>query len=294
MHISEGSLLRSLEAHYELEEVKGLVPISAGRTSDARLLETAQGQQFVLRRLRSKHQATCEFEISHRTAANQISPYMLPGQNENGYIEVQGNIYNLQHYLEPDKVSVQDKFLQMGNALGSLHTVLRHTKIPHQEDRFSLEISWNTATFSHNISGNLRTSLEKYIADCLEIEQRREGIIHADLGIWNVIFHAASVYFIDYGEARTGDYHFDAAALLTSSMSKTWTDQQVATHISNFKKGYEQSGLQLEQDSLLKNMILWLVRGATAVLAEYGETEQTTNYVHHIISDISKYNRLMG
>lgn len=260
MHISEGSLLRSLEAHYELEEAKGLVPISTGRTSDARLLETAQGQQFVLRRLRSKHQATCEFEISHRTAANQISPYMLPGQNENGYIEVQGNIYNLQQYLKPDKVSVQDKFLQMGNAMGILHTVLRYTTIQEQEDRFTLECSWNTATVSHNISDNLKTSLEQYVTACLETQQRREGIIHADLGIWNVIFHSSSVYIIDFGEARTGDYHLDTAALLTSSISKAWTDQQAASSISDFKKGYEQSGVQLEQGLLLENMILWLVR----------------------------------
>lgn len=294
MFNSEEFLLKSLEEHYEIGAAKELIPISMGRTSEACRIVTEHGDKYVLRRLRSNQQAVCEYEISSIAAANHMSPYILPGRHTNGFIEVQGNLYNLQHYLEPDKVSVQDKFLQMGNALGSLHTVLRHTKIPHQEDRFSLEISWNTATFSHNISGNLRTSLEKYIADCLEIEQRREGIIHADLGIWNVIFHAASVYFIDYGEARTGDYHFDAAALLTSSMSKTWTDQQVATHILNFKKGYEQSGLQLEQDSLLKNMILWLVRGAAAVLAEHGETEQTINYVKQIISDISKYNRLMG
>ncbi|SDX12240.1 phosphotransferase [Paenibacillus sp. PDC88] len=294
MHISEGSLLRSLEAHYELEEVKGLVPISAGRTSDARLLETAQGQQFVLRRLRSKHQATCEFEISHRTAANQISPYMLPGQNENGYIEVQGNIYNLQQYLKPDKVSVQDKLLQMGNAMGILHTELRYTTIQEQEDRFTLECSWNTATVSHNISDNLKTSLEQYVTSCLETQQRREGIIHADLGIWNVIFHSSSVYIIDFGEARTGDYHLDAAALLTSSISKAWTDQQAASSISDFKKGYEQSGVQLEQSLLLENMILWLVRGAAAVLAEYGETEQTTNYVNQMMADITKYKRLLG
>ncbi|MCM3126410.1 MULTISPECIES: phosphotransferase [unclassified Paenibacillus] len=292
MQISEGFLLRSLEEHYEIGEASGLVPISSGHTSHACRLETMQGHQFVLRRLRSKLQAACEYEISSTAAAHYVTPYILPGRNENGFIEVQGNVYNLQHYLKPDKVPVQHMFLQMGKALGILHTVLRNTTVHDQEDRFSLEYSWNEAT--QNMSDNLNASLEKYVTACLEMNQRMEGCIHADLGIWNVIFHAASVYIIDFGEARTGDYHFDAAALLTSSIGKAWTDQQAAASIFDFKKGYEQSGLQLDQSVLLENMILWLIRGAATVLAEYGETEQTTYYVDHIIADLTKYNRLLG
>ncbi|WP_369009958.1 phosphotransferase [Paenibacillus dendritiformis] len=65
------------------------------------------------------------------------------------------------------------------------------------------------------------------------------GYIHGDLGAWNLLRRKGRIYIIDFGEARLGDRHFDAAAALVSTASDNASVEETVTRLENFRRGYE-------------------------------------------------------
>ncbi|MDU5144462.1 MAG: phosphotransferase [Paenibacillus dendritiformis] len=81
--------------------------------------------------------------------------------------------------------------------------------------------------------------LEDSVECCLRYVEKITGYIHGDLGAWNLLRRKGRIYIIDFGEARLGDRHFDAAAALVSTASDNASVEETVTRLENFRRGYE-------------------------------------------------------
>ena len=104
-------------------------------------------------------------------------------------------------------------------------------------------------------------------------------MIHADLGMWNIIYTQAGYCIIDFGEARHGNTHFDLAALLDSSVKWTTGEQEDRIRsLHSLIEGYMLYGKVVDADLLLENVHLWIMRGMVAIMDHYGLEQRTLQY----------------
>ncbi|MFD2446467.1 phosphotransferase [Bacillus sp. CGMCC 1.16607] len=95
---------------------------------------------------------------------------------------------------------------------------------------------------------------------------KQNSFIHGDLGIWNMLWMGGTIKIYDFGEVRLGDYHFDIAAAITSSIRENSSEYETREAVINFIKGYEKYGRKIDVNKLLINIQLWYLRGMLAML----------------------------
>lgn len=273
-------------AHYEIGMLKIESRTANGTSSQAKLLETDCGR-YIFRRLSGRAQARQEFRISEVLQGQNVCPEILKTQSGDGWFENEGVFYNVQLFIESsDRVAQVADYAELGSIAGKLHSGLRNETSDGQPDRFDLKAKWDAfyrIQKKTSLQEPLILRLEEQVRVCLSQgeELAERTCIHGDLGKWNLIFGKQGVRIIDFGEARLGDRHFDLAALLTSTTDAT--DEQAARHLAAYAESYSRYADGFEASALARQIRLWNVRGAVALLEQSGVHERSVRYVTSLL-----------
>lgn len=119
-------------------------------------------------------------------------------------------------------------------------------------------------------------------------------IIHGDLGIWNMIWTNNEIKIIDFGESRMGDYYFDIAGALCSSIGYNESIKKVDELYGAFIDTYSQNFFKINTSRLLSYIRLWYWRGILSVLNnEQFDTNKKENVIKLSLDIIHKYNAVL-
>lgn len=258
---------------YEVGRLVRATPAGRGTTSQAWLVHT-EGGAWILRRLADQAQADRECAIAAqvlRTA--DVVPTILPTGTGAAAAWIGGAPYGLQRFVG-DRLPPrsEDALRKLGERIGLLDRALQGFGHPSPAiDRFdpgqawaSIEPRWPT------VAAGLpeRWRHASVFARCADLQADVEHgcdgqWIHADLGVWNVVWDATLPFVVDFGEARCSNPLFDAAALTTSWGAYPAPPVAVAT----FANAYRSAGAAWDPEGFEACVRLWLLRGALAALA---------------------------
>lgn len=279
-------------AHYAIGDLRTEFRIASGVSSEAKRLETDRGR-YVLRRLSGEAQARSEFRIAEALREQDICPEMLTTRSGEYGFESEGVWYNVQRFIEPvaEQTKVWDH-AELGSVAGKLHTGLHSETEEGQPDRFDLEPKWQaflSVQTKQALQEPLILQLEEQVRFCLAQGQPRADrtCIHGDLGKWNLVFGKQGLRIIDFGESRLGDRHFDLAALLTSTTDAA--DEQAARHLAAYEESYSRYADGFDVSALARQIRLWNVRGAVALLEKVGLNERSARYVSGLLEQTESW-----
>ena len=254
-----------------------VTPLRQGTTSDACLVETADGS-YVLRRV-SREAAEVEYAASRLLAGSGMAAEILPTRMGQGWLEQDGACFNLQRRIAENAIRSCDAvtFRAAGCALGRMHRALSGCRDTGVQDRFSLSALLARATARHAF---LRTqtpeaqTLRQLAARLRPLEDERVQLIHGDLGVWNMLRTRDGVAFIDFGEARQGHPYMDIAASMTSLLSLEQDGTRLASDASLFLESYVSEVGPVNQPLLADYVSLWQLRGVLAEMAYRTDADQ--------------------
>lgn len=254
-----------------------VTPLRQGTTSDACLVETADGS-YVLRRV-SREAAEVEYAASRLLAGSGMAAEILPTRMGQGWLEQDGACFNLQRRIAGNAIRSCDAvtFRAAGCALGCMHMALSGCRESGIQDRFPLSVLLARATARHAF---LRTqnpeaqTLRQLAARLHPLEDARVHLIHGDLGAWNMLRTQERVAFIDFGEARQGHPYMDIAAAMTSLLSLEQDGTRLASDASLFLDGYASEAGPVKRQLLADYISLWQLRGVLAEMAYRTDADQ--------------------
>ncbi|MBG9735664.1 hypothetical protein ABD86_22745 [Paenibacillus alvei] len=267
----------TLERAYSIGQVISIEPLAKGTSSEAKLVVASEGK-YVLRKLNSELQGKIEYEIANRLQSYNITPPILLAA-EDVCIKLDKAHYNLQPYMDSIECEEIDYF-ELGQTVGHMHLVMQQDDyILEQPDRFDLAVAWNNVQERyHDEEAEWLLDLQAQVTQAISYQYEKNCTIHADLGMWNVIYTHSGYRIIDFGEARYGNTHFDLAAVLDSGMKWTTGDQEDSIGpLRSFIEGYMLYG-KVDADELLENIQLWIIRGMVAIIDRYGLDHRTFQY----------------
>ncbi|WP_254438350.1 phosphotransferase [Paenibacillus sp. DCT19] len=120
------------------------------------------------------------------------------------------------------------------------------------------------------------------------------AVIHGDLGLWNVLFTESDMYIIDVGEVRSGNHHFDLAAILSSTCSSSITVCELEERMVQLERGYRSEGRDVNRVILYEQIHLWVIRGLLAIIREKGIIAPTIPYVERNLAFLGKCQMVMS
>lgn len=197
-------------------------PLPGGTASRVWRLRAAQGD-FLLRTLTGPQQGRLEWEIvqSLRARGFAATPAILPLGGQPA-AQADGTWYQLQAFCpgkRPD-LSVPGTARRVTALALDLMDALAAIPVPHlMPDRFALSDTWPTARtrWSAVVPGRPLAWAEEQVSRLLSLPPGPTGLVHGDLGLWNLLEDPAGrLWVLDFGEARADDPYFDLASLLGS------------------------------------------------------------------------------
>ncbi|MBG9793773.1 hypothetical protein ABD76_15175 [Paenibacillus dendritiformis] len=291
--MSMDSRIGRLAGRYALEGWTGGEPLSKGTTSDAKLV-TADTGRFILRRLRDAEQGRTEYEIARRLWPLGIAPEVLVAKDGLPYVQLDDACYNLQRFVEHEAVNEHWNDAEWGKTLSLFERAMTDVrKLAGQRDRFDLGRMWDKVSASYSGEAIIRL-LEEPVERCLGYAEKITGYIHGDLGSWNLLLLKGRIYIIDFGEARLGDRHFDAAAALVSTAADNASVEETVTRLENFCRGYEGNAKPLDLVRLREQIHLWLVRGIAAVIRYHGANARTSRYCRRSMETMEHFDKAIN
>jgi aminoglycoside phosphotransferase (APT) family kinase protein len=270
------SWISTLERAYSIGQIIRIEPLAKGTSSDAKLVVASDGK-YVLRKLKSELQAETEYKLANRLQSYNITPPILLAA-EDVCIKLDETYYNLQPYM--DSIAREEiDYFELGQKVGQMHLAMQQEdNIPEQPDRFDLGVTWNRVQKRyHDEEAEWLRKLNAPVTQAISYQHEKNGMIHADLGKWNIIYTQAGYRIIDFGEARYGNTHFDLAALLDSSVKWTGEQEDRIGSLHSFIEGYMLYG-KVDADLLLENIHLWIMRGVVVIIERYSLEQRTLQY----------------
>ncbi len=147
-------------------------------------------------------------------------------------------------------------------------------------------ISLPTGLFPENVT----TMVERaHYIQKLEKALSEDQIIHGDLGVWNMLWNGECVHIIDFGECRTGDIHFDLAALICSMLSKCKDAECFSHNLSQVLDTYEGIAGSVDMRKLHISVYLWLLRGALASAVYTHDCTKRKFLCQHFANELIRY-----
>lgn len=284
-----------IERFYNIGRIQRCAAIEQGKSSDAKCVTSSAGR-FVLRKLRNQQQAVNEDRLHRVLSLHHISPALVNTRNGGSHVRDHDGIYNLQHYIEGtrpfNQASIQ--FVYFGQMLAQFHSLIGRLEIADQPDRFALPLLW--AQVCDKVRGSSSAvigSLEEHVQRCMRYAVRDEGVVHGDLGVWNMLFTEQRTVLIDFGEARRGDPHFDVAAALTSMIPEAAAEHEFFSALEDVMRGYAEAGGLLKKERLYEQIHLWMLRGWLALIRERGVTSPVVRYIEQGMRRIITLNRMI-
>lgn len=197
---------------------------------------------------------------------------------------------HLKTYIESEEPRPEIDFKQLYRVVGLFHKQTNDIEGIHaQADRFSLADMYKQLIENRVLDSlNLKDKLVNLVEECLAYKHDDNSYIHGDLGVWNMLFNGSDIYLIDFGEVRRGNNHFDIAAVLTSTINLSQSNEELKENLKVFLSSYTEHFPDFDLDVLKENIKLWIVRGVLAILNEYGVNEKSQGYVMNNIETIKK------
>ncbi|WP_427182163.1 phosphotransferase [Paenibacillus sp. TC-CSREp1] len=286
---------RVIEELYDIGRIQRLVVMKQGTSSDAKCVESSTGR-FVLRKLRNEQQAVNEEKLHHVMSLQNISPALVIARNGLSYVQLNDEIYNLQYYVKEtlpyDQATIN--FVEFGKMLARFHHAANKLEIVDQPDRFALPLLWSQVCGEvRGSTSSIACSLEEHVQQCMRYVVRDESVIHGDLGIWNMLFTKQKTLFIDFGEVRRGDPHFDMAGAFTSMTPPTATEDECFLVLENVMRGYAEAEGLLTRERLYEQIHLWMLRGWLAWIRERGVTSPMVQYIEQGMQRVAVFKEIL-
>lgn len=284
------NLAKIIKSEYGFSSAAESESSLGGQMSSARLIKTCN-QAYICRKLLNQEQAEIEYFVSEKLRAYNISPIIITTTSGKAFIRQGSDVYNLQEYIENEKYTINsDSFDEIGSLVGKLHSALEDSKLPFEiEDKFDTEALLEEFIERYGLHIFEEIYQDSVLVKCL-IQKQKNGpkkIIHADLGIWNLINSEEKYVVIDFGETRTGDPHFDIAAVLVS-IFLSFQDMISSDHIRLFIAGYEKSGCTVDLNLLTDNIRLWNLRGILAYGLKLNDREKAKTMAYQVLRQESR------
>ncbi|WP_434749345.1 phosphotransferase [Paenibacillus amylolyticus] len=286
---------RIIEELYDIGRIHCVEVMKQGTSSEAKCIESSAGR-FVLRKLRNEQQAVNEERLQHVLSLQNISPALVIARNGLSYVHLNDEIYNLQYYVEEtvpyDQATVD--FVGFGNMLARFHHSAHKLEIIDQPDRFALSLLWSQVCDEvRESSSAIANSLAEQVEQGMRYVVRDETVTHGDLGVWNMLFTKQGTFLIDFGEVRRGDSHFDIAAVLTSMISITATENECFSVLKDVMEGYAEAGGLLTKERLYEQIHLWVLRGWLALIRERGVTSPMVEYIEQGMRRVTTFKKML-
>lgn len=290
--------LRYIASQYVMGEIMNCTTMQQGTSSTAMLLQTTSGS-YVLRQLRDERQALAEYEVYQALAPANISPSIQCTKEGLPYITHNRMIYNVQTYIEKvvPQHSLSLNYVELGEVIARFHQRIMHLDMTRlgQEDRFALALLWEAVSGEVlDSSSEIIRRLADHVEECSVYQSTHTAVIHGDLGLWNVLFTESDMYIIDVGEVRSGNHHFDLAAILSSTCSSSITVCELEERMVQLERGYRSEGRDVNRVILYEQIHLWVIRGLLAIIREKGIIAPTIPYVERNLAFLGKCQMVMS
>ncbi len=281
---------------WSLGNIRDLTPTNSGTSCDSFIVEAESGK-YILRGLTSQRQAEQESAVSQILLETGIGARLIPTHQGTYYVPYGDRYYNLQTFLpglKPDFIDEQ-QVIAAGKATAKLHSALAQSHYPFSdEDRFStVPLLFRTQGIS--LPGVLfpegKTTMEERVEYISELEKQlsQNQVIHGDLGSWNMLFNGDKIHIIDFGECRTGDVHFDLAALTCSILAKCDNRDRFLRNFAKLLNSYEEIADPVDLRKLTICVYLWLLRGVLASIADIQDPSKAEKICQHFTSELLRF-----
>lgn len=294
-------LIHLITNSYALPCIENIESITTGNTSNTYILKSSKSN-WVLRRLQNESQAIIEYQILRYLVEKKVDcivPFLTTTTGK-GYEEIADEFWNLQPYIPGDMPIVNNRqsLIKTSSSLAYIqNALLDYTPTIEMPDRFSILALWNSFMQLINETSAYKSSdafmkIKELLPDMMKLEKQGNQLIHGDFGIWNLIETKSNIFVIDFGEARKGDYYFDIAAAMTSSLSplKLVSESYLMGLVEVFIKTYEKNGRRIDTNKLYKYIVLWKIRGILAVLPKYiSDTNKSIRIAEKVFDELIMY-----
>lgn len=255
----------SITSLHELCSLWGLGEVEAKKLSErATLLETENGEKFILKLKASIENAAKEIELLKQVGKVLNVQFPLLSNNEEYIVTYKNKNYCLYHYIEGTELTAKVVITSelppklLGNSLAILHKAMNipelHVNFP---SKVLYEQVYNWAI--HEISSLSENDQITYIFSELHLELKRRieclptQLIHRDAHIYNFIFREDEFSgVIDFDLVEQNVRILDLCYCSTSVLSEIFSDEQLRESwikfVGNLFKHYDHENPLLEME----------------------------------------------
>ena len=297
-------LIENICEKYPIVDIVSYEKVKSGNTAETFLINS-KSKKWILRKLKDRAQGDAEFAItSHlfNKGVDCVSP-IIPTKDGKPYFCFGEDYYNLQEYINGIVPEVSDKQIvqEIAKSVAYMQNALFDSEIIiTSKDRFDLLDLWEKGNtlWEHLYSyGKVVYSTREVDEILKELYLETAGnnkIIHGDLVIWNMIWTNNQIKIIDFGEARMGDYYFDIAGALCSSIGYNKSIEKMAELSRTFIDTYSQNFFKINISRLRSYIQLWYWRGILSVLNnEQFHINKKENVIKLSLDIMYKYNTIL-
>jgi len=296
-------LIKNICEEYPIDDVLSYERINNGNTSETFLINS-KSKKWILRKLKDRIQGETEFIITNHLlnkSVTCVSP-IVPTKEKKPYFCFGNDCYNLQEYINGivPKASDEEMIKEIAKSVSYMHNALADIKISiNFKDRFDLLDLWEKGNIlwkNQYCNGKVPYS-DKEVNEILKelyLKTAEDtGIIHGDLGIWNMIWASNEIKIIDFGESRMGSYYFDIAGALCSSIKYNESIEKMYELSTAFIYTYSENAFKISISKLLDYIQLWYWRGILSVLNnDQFNDDKKENLIKLSLDRIHKYNTM--
>ncbi len=300
--LEAGKMTRVLELHYGITPAKPPARILKGHSRPNLLVESNEGQRYVLRLAPSRDIVQVDWEcrlLAQLRSKAGISwvPAVLPGNNGRLYQETEGRLLVLTAFIDgwtakpPSGVHPSPAMMtEIGRFIGTVHNCLQQVPFPWTWPADKATRAWNTLddlmrpAIVERLSGSHASLIQQALADCVRMLDRAAWSepIHGDIRFANLIFgqHGDITSLLDWEAAGIASCELELALALRNIL---FADILTAgpppvTLMSSLLAGFSQTSRQdVRLDS--RKLQAWLVYAALeechyALCADVPELDQ--------------------
>jgi len=289
---------------YPIGDMISYKEVKSGNTAETFLINS-KSKKWILRKLKDKNQGDIEFKVTNyilNKGVNSVSP-IVSTRDRNPYFCFEKDYYNLQEYINGivPKVSDEQMIQEIAKSVAYMQNALSDSEISiYSEDRFDLLNLWEKGKIfwkNQYCNGKVPYSdkeLDEILKELYLETAGNNEIIHGDLGIWNMIWTNNEIKIIDFGESRMGDYYFDIAGALCSSIGYNEDIEKMNELYRVFIYTYSQNAFKINTLKLLSYIQLWYWRGIFSVINnERFDTNKKETMIKLSLDIMNKHNTVL-
>lgn len=224
-------------------------------------------KSYILRDISKPEELFNHLEINQVDQCN-ITPKLIQTVDNQKYYQDKTHYILVQEYIEGHQIKVGDlnNLKTIGETVSRFSQQLQKGNFKIIPDKFDLKIMYDTLKDNESILIPVLNDFgfnESFIQQIIEKNQDNQNIIHADLGIWNMIQQDNQVRIIDFGEIRKGSVVFDYASAFMYLINMNFLSiEEIMKYAEEYLSSLNNQQIKLEV--FYDYCLLWLLRGVVA------------------------------